>query len=277
MKLAFGMGSTALSFCLVLLLIIPAPVSAQSFWIDKQFDRGVSLEAVKPFDDSWGLSALTSVTYLSGRFGLTKGILFTAELPFAYYDSDREIPGFRNGLSLGNPYMGTEIGFRTIPLLLEAGVRLPLSGDNFGALLTSTIADHDRVEAFAPDVTSIALIPSYTLRGPLGVDAHFRLGAVMMILPNEEANPDRTNTFLVFGTQLWYRKGRVRIGAGFTGRMDTADMEMRGDERFRYHLGLAAIGDLGVVRPGLYLKRSEDAIDGHGYFVIGLSLGVPIR
>jgi hypothetical protein len=70
----------------------------------------------------------------------------------------------------------------------------------------------------------------------------------------------------------------VEVGVGLTGRIIVSEGDLSLGERMLNQVGLAVIGHLGYVRPGVHFRvpfsLSEDRDETN--YVLGLSLAVPL-
>ena len=262
----------------LMLALLPASLAAQSVWIDQHLDQGLALEALKPsFSEGGDVTFLTSVLYLSGRLRLSERVRVVAELPVSHFGADDEF-GDEGGTSLGNPYVGVEIAEAGASTFFEVGLRVPLASEEGGGLETGFLADYDRVEAFVPDWVSILLVPNYVYDSLSGFSVRLRLGPSLLVATDKDEFSDRVELFGLYGAQLWYQAGQVRVGAGFTGRLIVTEEGLNFEERSVHHVGVALIGDLGTVRSGLHLKVPVDEELGDILdYVVGVSLSVPLR
>lgn len=125
------------------------PAQAQMPWMANLPSRGLALDILRPSFRS-GQTTLTGVAaYISGRFP-TGGYAIRFELPLAYGSMDS------TSFTLGNPYVGIETG-RETGLVLELGARGPLASENEFAFEVGALSDITRsLEAFTPNVATIA-------------------------------------------------------------------------------------------------------------------------
>ena len=277
MKPSTKATAAALTTSLILWLL-PTSLAAQSVWIDQHLDQSFALEALKPsFSDGEDISFLTSVLYLSGRFRLSERIRVVAELPVSHFGDESEF-GDEGGTSLGNPYVGVELTHPDVASFIEIGLRVPLASEEGAGLGTGFVTDFDRLEAFLPDALAVLVAPNYVYANASGFGVRVRLGPSLIVNTDEDEFSDRTEVFGLYGAQLWYGTGRVRVGAGFTGRVTFTEEGANLRERTVHHVGAALIGDLGDVRPGLHFKVPVDEDFGDFLnYVVGLSLSVPLR
>jgi hypothetical protein len=98
-------------YCAIIVLFAFSALGAQSIWQDYTSREGISIEFLKPnYATEEDYSFLTSVTFLSGRFPVTRTIIFSGELPFSYVSWDvPQGPDLGAKQTFGNPYFGLEI------------------------------------------------------------------------------------------------------------------------------------------------------------------------
>ena len=215
-------------YCAIMILFVCSFSGAQSIWQDYTSWESIIIEFLKPqYVDEEDLSFLTSVTFLSARFPVTRNILFSGELPFSYINWD--IPqGADLGAqqTFGNPYFGIEFHLQQAPLFFEVGARVPLSADidkeNGEATLNGGLTDFvDRAEAFATDAVPVTGFVNYILSSRTGFSLRLRAGPSFWIASGDR---EESETFILYSAQAFYETGIVRFGAGFSGRY-SASME----------------------------------------------------
>ena len=259
------------------LVLLPATVAAQqSIWTSSYGPNNFTVEWLRPeFSDEADASFLTSVTYLSGRAMVAKNLRLVGEIPLVYFDSEDDDAE----LNVGNPYLGLEAG-NLDTVWGEVGVRVPVvANDDFTTFFLGFLTDFDRLEAFVPEVLSVVALGNYQWQHRSGFSARLRAGPVLWIdTSDEEFDEDNTELFMLYSLQGWYDTQRVRLGAGFTGRLIATEDDLDFNERTWHHVGLAIIGKFDGVQPGLHFKVPlDDELDEALDFVFGLSLNVSIR
>jgi hypothetical protein len=264
---------------LVVSLIIPAVLHAQSFWQERSQRKAFFLEIFKPNINSEldngvpnpvEYSFETAAIFLSLRAQMGSKSFLIVELPFAHaaYDTknDSSFNFYRNGGSsntMGNPYIGFELGGMNARFFTEVGMRLPLVETvNNDAASVGRIADLARPEAFDDYMTLRAVI-NYRPQDTKGVRFRARGGALV------QRNFDRGgNQFSIPIDALLgygYEKGRVRLGIDFVINFDASYRRYpyyinnyRFSNGFRIrqkqHLRLTGQMKLGSLRAGAHLK-----------------------
>ena len=266
-------------FCAVLLTFTLSPLGAQSLWQDNTSREGFTIEFLKPdYENEENLSFLTSVTFLSGRFPVTRSIIFAGELPFSYVNWD--VPqGADLGAqqTFGNPYFGLEFHPRRAPLFFELGIRAPLTadvdGENGEATVNGAFTDFvDRAEAFATDAVPVSGYLNYVVWTRTGFSLRLRGGPVFWIASGDREEPE---TFILYSAQVFYETGILRFGGGFSGRylasLENADFGERSMHQLTFGLDIL----LGTLRPGVYIRIPLD--EDHKEVinsVFGITLGI---
>ena len=165
--------------CLMLFLLsIPVSGSAKSIWLEPSSSSEFRLEGIKPeFKDS-ELSTLSMVWFLSGYLEASDKLHLNVEIPYARFAGAN---GGESSKSIGNPYLGLDVGSLDSGSMIEFGFRLPMSSDEEIATLLGAYTDYvDRFEAFFPDVLSV-IAASYWSRSVPVVCA--TMAAVLPAMP----------------------------------------------------------------------------------------------
>ncbi len=263
----------------MMVLFIFSSLRGQSIWQDHTTWEGITIEFLKPnYVDEEDLSFLTSVTFLSARFPVTRNIVFSGELPFSYVNWDiPQGPDLGAKQTFGNPYLGLEFHLRQTPLFFELGARVPLTAgiddENGEATVNGGLTDLvDRAEAFATDAVPVSGFVNYILSSRTGFSLRLRGGPSFWFASGDR---EETETFILYSVQAFYETGILRFGGGFSGRyLATAD---NGDfsERSLHQLTFGVDIILGMFRPGAYIRipldeEYKEMISS----VFGISLGI---
>lgn len=266
-------------FCAIFILTCFSSLEAQSIWQDYTTREGITIEFLKPhYVDEEDLSFLTSVTYLSARFPITRNMVFSGEFPFSYVKYDiPQGPDLGAKQTFGNPYFGLELHFRRTPLFIELGARAPLTADveekNGEATVNGGLTDFiDRAEAFATDAVPVSAIMNCILSSRTGFSLRLRGGPSFWFASGDR---EESETFFLYSAQAFYETGILRFGGGFSGRyLASADAGNFG-ERSLHQLTFGLDIILGMFRPGVYIRipLDEDLKDMINT-VWGISLGI---
>ena len=212
----------------LVILILPAALSAQSFWLERSPGKTLMLEIFKPYinDEFYNgefypveYSFETFVLFLSIRSQIGSKYFLVAELPFAHaaFDTkiDRPFSFYRfSGASstLGNPYFGLERGSPSSWFFAELGIHLPLvETDNNYATRAGKISDLDRREAFEDYVTLKAML-NFQHKFANGLRFRLESGAIIQYA----ADHPRDISFTLPGNvnaQVGYETARLNLGA----------------------------------------------------------------
>jgi hypothetical protein len=266
-------------YCVIVILYTLSPLGAQSIWQDYTSREGISIEFLKPnYVDEEDFSFLTSVAFLSGRFPITRSIVFSGELPFSYVNWDiPQGPDLGAQKTFGNPYFGLELHLRRTPIFFELGARAPLTGDiddeNGEAILNGALTDFvDRAEAFATNAIPVSGYINYILSTRTGFSLRLRSGPAFWIASGDR---EKSEAFILYSAQIWYETGIVRFGGGFSGRYSTSMEEGTFGERSMHQLTFGLDLILGIFRPGVSIRipldeEYKEMISS----VFGISLGI---
>ena len=266
-------------YCVIMVLFAFSSLGAQSIWQDYTSWEGITIEFLKPnYAEDEDFSFLTSVTFLSARFPMTRNIIFSGELPFSYVNWDiPQGPDLGAKQTFGNPYLGLEFHPRRIQMFFELGVRVPLAAgideENGEATITGGLTDFvDRAEAFATDAVPVTGFVNYILSSRTGFYLRLRGGPSFWIASGDR---EESETFILYSAQAFYETGILRFGGGFSGRyaasMEGADFAERSMHQLTFGLDFI----LGMFRPGVYIRIPLD--DEYKDFistVFGISLGI---
>jgi len=281
---------------LIVILILPATLPAQSFWLERNNGKSFLLEIFKPtlhrgiyngviypVDYSFETFAL----FLSLRQPIGSKYFLVAELPFAHaaFDTkiDRPFSFYRHSgasSTIGNPYIGLELGslsslifpengIRPQPkstffsrlssrIFPEIGIRLPLAKTfNNYASRVGEVVDFDRNEAFEERYVAVKAMINYRSKRTEGLTFRARVGAMIL------RDTDRSSN------EYWYSRGTdldylVNAQVGY----ETARMSLG----VNLSLGFTASVKLGNLRIGancipLFSNRYESGL-------FGLRLGI---
>lgn len=269
---------------------LPGSLDAQSLWLEPGRSTSVWLEVLRPETDE-GFASLveleptfaSSAAFLGGRLPLTSAIGLVAEVPMAYADvEDGELPDEISSTTLGNPYLGVELGAADAPLWFEVGVRAPLVSDESLGTPLGLVTDFvNRGEAFLNDVVPVNAYANYLWRNGDGVAVRLRGGPSVWI-PTEDFVDVEEGDFLSdpellasYGAQLWYERPRYNLGAGLTGRAALTD-EGGFDERTAHQAAASANVVFGRFVPGVQFRVPLDD-DAFVDFMTGLQLAVRLK
>src|SRR5512145_1652201 len=104
------LNRTSARVVLILAVIFPTLLPAQSLWQQQTRRRALALEILKPEFERVNSTFPTALLFLSVRSPIKSAAFFVAELPFSYFGV--EYRSFFNGNvrasenAFGNPYLG---------------------------------------------------------------------------------------------------------------------------------------------------------------------------
>ncbi len=247
---------------LALLLLAATAASAQPMWRTALGGASVSLDVLKPFDqtqvatDERGVeigtfrpSPFQSAQVLSARIPVAPRLALVADLPTAYVNYgppseavQRAYPGVDldapADFVVGNPYLGLEAQVRP-DVAVEAGVRLPVSPrGEFGAGSDAAFAGFTALfevpEAFLERTTSASVGVRY--EPTLARSVRLRLRAVPTVLAYssfrgvvsggellDREEVRETVWALRYGAHVVGSVGLAELSAGVVGRVDDVE------------------------------------------------------
>lgn len=255
--------------------LFPGSSPAQSIWLDRSHDKTAAVEFYIPNFTDEGISTSTWIGFLSVRMPLSDQLRFAGEMPFAHssFESSLFFPGESQN-TIGNPYLGLEIGRQGSPFFAEIGARAPLASEgNSGAALAGIITDFDRFEAFMPNTVPITGMLNYYHKDPSGFALRLRGGPSLLLYTDGDSD-NTSDWFLGYSAQAGYETQRASVMAGVTGR---ANMSGDGDfgERSLHQFGANASMGFGRIRPGLHFRFPlDDDLKESLDFVFGANLAI---
>ncbi|MGE5803542.1 MAG: hypothetical protein ACM358_14950 [Gemmatimonadota bacterium] len=250
---------------LVPILFIASPLAAQMPWTHNLPSRGLALDILRPSFRSGTTSATGVAAYISGRFP-TGGVAIRFELPLAYGSMDS------TSFSLGNPYVGIETG-RETGVVFELGARGPLASENELALQVGALSDVTRLlEAFTPDVATIAGQVRWRFRDASGFTFDAGGGPSVLFPTQGGGDPE---LILHHHMMAGYHGTDVWAMAGFGGwtiiTEDAGGVGERTIDQVGGSFGLAS----GNVRPAFHVLVPLDN-DFNSFVGVVLGLGVSV-
>lgn len=256
---------------LLVALLSTNTLTAQEMWLGQTGARTLGLELLRP-DLRYGATGLAAFATLRWPFGAYERVV--AEVGVAHIEQPAVAlgsPGYyvpaASGTSLGNPYLGVELGGPDAQWVGEVGVRFPVASNSSAALVAGLNSDLERRDAFVGDAFSVSGYENLRLRFANGFSLRARVGPGL-VLGGRSIFGDR-GLWLGYAAQVGYDRGRLNLRAGISGRVKEAEMSQ---------LVLSAAFPLGGVRPGLSLRVPLDqGFNAVGSVVLGLTLGFEFR
>jgi hypothetical protein len=232
---------------------------------------------------------------LSGQYPISEQIRIVADLPIARFGTnpdEEEATEDVSSTEIGNPYLGAH-GTLEGRWSIGGGLRLPLASlpkEHFSsleevhqssagalALLTGSIGDISRFEAFSPNTFALRGYGGYTIRFPSGLSARIRPG-LSLLSPTEDTESRENLLLLDYKGEAWYENDQFRVGAGVGGRINlNADKEESFEERTLLFFESAAQVQLEQFRPGVTFRlplndEPSDVLD----YSVGINLTVTL-
>jgi hypothetical protein len=261
------------SFWLVsAMLLFATDLVGQPVWTDKYSARGVTIDYLSPFFKDDQYLGPTSITFVSGRFPVSRTLRLKPEIPVGYASIEGST-GTENSLVLGNPYIGLEVLGNDGSSTAELGLRLPTIYSETPLTRIAVGADFDRFEAFA--LETAALTGSFVGRNRSDNVQMEVAGGVTVLVPFNDAD---TDIYGQYAGQLVFKTTRLGVITGLTGRILFTEGGLSFGQRSTHQAGLSAIGYFGNFRPGVMVRIALDKplrnlIDA----VLGFNLAYEIR
>jgi hypothetical protein len=267
-------------------VLAPADARAQSIFLEPNSGPGIHLEALRPNISGINFTNLSYSYYLSGRFRAGETLRIRVEVPYVFYKAEYGfydeygyyVEGTSDGRSsLGNPYLGVEVGSELEGFRGEFGFRLPVVEREDEAWDMGMAADIvERLEAHLPDYLPVYAGGNYKYRSGNGLGLLIRLVPVLLFY-NGEGSGD-TEVQIIHSAQVWYEDEKVGVGAGFSGRYDGSGEADDFGERTLYQFGFFGNYRFGNFMPGFQVRfpLDSDLKDGWINTSYSFSLGVAL-
>lgn len=244
---------------------LPTGASAQALWINPDRTGALELEVLRPnIENSTGTSA---ALYLGIRAPLGSHVALVGEVPFAHGDFDVGPNAALDArTTLGNPYVGVEIGPSTSPILFEFGVRLPVLEEVDAGSSVGFLADPiDRPEAFLEDLIALSGRVHFRRFSRSGLGILLHAGATGWIASDAARrdlppgfNPPEDEVVANAGARLTWSGDVGGFVAGVSGRANVSDPDGSIGERALAQVAGAGWLRLGPVRPGVEFRIPLD-------------------
>lgn len=258
-------------------LIFAAPVFSQSIWVDNNQGNSIAVDAFAPETKKYGIGDLSGhIVFLSFAYQLNDQFSFFSEMPFAetkYEYSYYHYSWSQSESYVGNPYLGFQYRPTKSQFLTEFGVILPLTTvDKVDVPFFSIHSDFDWWEVYFSDILSI--------KGQIKYHSpeHARIAYRCYVGPtvfwdSDEALDDDIELLMEYGGLIGFDTGAFSLMGGFTGISIITEEGISFDERTNHQIGITANAKFARIQPGLYLRKSLDAQNGHSRtFVMGCYL-----
>ena len=247
-----------------------APAPGQTLFSRPYATNQIAVEVIAPSPVARETDPLAGAAFVSGTYAVAPWLHVAGELPVAA----STVTGTPGAAALGNPYVGIGLSGVTAPILVEAGVRLPVASP--GSVLYSAVgSDPGRTRAFRADEVAVSLLVSSRLRVGRASTLRLRAGAVYGAAPPNDTTSQRTdeNARLRYGLQYWNEGDAIILGLSVAGRTHLTGSLPEGGMH-RHHVVATVLSRGHSVQPGLLLGVAvEDIADPDP--VIGLTVSVP--
>jgi hypothetical protein len=254
----------------VLALLCTGTLRAQEMWLGQTGARTLGVEVLRP-GLRYGATGLAAFATLRWPIGAYERVV--ADVALAHCEQSTVGPGGLGscppgtGTSIGNPYLGIELGGPDAQWIGEIGVRFPAASSGSAALVAGMESDIERRDAFVGEAFSVSGYESLRLRIRGGFTLRARVGTGL-VLGRSAPYGDR-GLWLGYAAQVGYDRGRLNLRAGISGRVKEAEMSQ---------LVMSAAFPLGGVRPGVSLRAPfENGFTSARSAVLGLTLGFEFR
>jgi len=246
------------------LLLLAAPASGQSIWIDRETPNALMLEILKPSFDAVDEDFGTTTWLLTGRFGVARRVAIAAALQLANIEA-----GGSSSTTVGNPYLGLEFGPAQQGFSGELGINFPTASENddLAASLSGVLTDVDRWESFFPSIVPVTAAANYRHVSADGLLVRGRLGSALWI-PEHDGDAEM---FLLHGLWLGYVGRSARVAGGWSGRTLLTDEGVFGPDNVYHQLSVVADFGPWQVRPGVSVRFPlNDDLDN----IVGATFGI---
>jgi hypothetical protein len=250
------------------------PASGQPFWIPREGKQAILFERLGPSIEGTDQSFLSAAYYLSGRFTVSDGIAVVGELPYAHFKSKTEVIGLGtfevSSSTIGNPYLGMEVGSSGMPIFGELGVSIPLSDrDEEEAWSLGLLADLKRWNAFLPKAAFVDA--AFNVREVTDSKIEYRLRFAPELLIPTDSDLYDTELFATYAWAIGYHGSFLRFGTALSGRILFTEDSNLGEQSINQFEAHADIGDWSI-RPGLDLHLPLDTWGTDVPVVLGFSV-----
>ena len=276
-----------LTWFVPLIFLCSAPLMAQSIWLTSDQKSSVSLEIIKPSFENYSgeidTKLLNMVTFLSIKNHFQKDIAFVAEIPFANTNIEETYLYYAGGFTretksttIGNPYLGLEIGDRNNHFTGNIGIRLPFTSmTETDAAAMGIITDPDRAEAFG--MKSAYLIMEARSYLSLSNSNWLRLGAGPSFeIPTEGQNRE-VESYVHYYAQLLLSTEPLSVITGFSGFMNATASDWELSKMTIHQFGVTAAYNIGRFSPGFHIRVPLDKDLGDALnYVYGINITVSL-
>ncbi|MBI1807288.1 MAG: hypothetical protein HYR76_09595 [Ignavibacteria bacterium] len=249
----------------------------------QRFDRtSLCLEALIPKFKRSGYSG--GAFFLTGRFRTSPENMVVIEIPYAVASYEDSYYMYLNGSlvpiaqttsdnTIGNPYIGTEIGKPESIVFGEIGARFPLASDkSYYTEAVAIASDIDRWEAFLAHAFTVGGAINVRVRDPQGPFLRVRFGPSLWL-------PTRGGGGIVAlspAISAGFDGTKVTIALGLSFR-ELLDLSSSYNTNVSQFLASTAL-HLGIVHPQLQLRLPLDdnfkrSID----YVLGMGVAVELK
>ncbi len=254
---------------LLSLLTVASSGAAQMPWSSSLRQGGVSLDILRPKFQGGGTSFVSVAAFFSARLPLGSTTV-RIEVPYAGGATD-----LGSSSSLGNPYVGLELGGQT-GFSGEAGARIPLASDDEDLATTiGWLSDITRAEAFLPNTLTLATRARYRVRAADGFTFDAGGGPSLWVPTKGGGDPELV---LHHHMAAGYQGAAVWFAVGFGGWTIITEDAGGVGERTVNQIGASVGLARGQVRPALHLLVPlDDEYNSRIGMVLGMGVAVVLR
>lgn len=253
-----GQPARPVLFAMALILAMAWAVSAAAgdIWFETGRGNEIRLEAGKPAIKSAELSNFSLIWYLSAWVEMDQNLRFAADIPYIRIAPDGEGDSSK---SVGNPYLGLDMGSAVRGWGGEFGLRLPLASEDEPALLVGVLADPvDRMEVFLPNILSATAGLRYQHRTEGGLGLAVRVAPLVWVDMDKDRDGD-VEGWLRYSFKLAHHEGDHTYGMGLSGRYWLTEDELDGfGEKSLHEVGLFANLRFKNWRPSVRVRLPMD-------------------
>ena len=248
-----------ISFLSVAALVISAPLQAQTYGAPRPGQYGLAMEAMRPQFKDEGSDGISGATVLlAAHAQMSPRVRVLTEVPFSFASADG---ASNSSSSIGNPYVGLQIGNK--PVSLNIGGRVPLvSIDNFEddySFAVGLLTDLERWSAYLPETATLEATVRFEHTGESGVGLALLGGSSYWISTLDDPDVDGERELLfTYGLEVSYQSRIIRTGIRAIGLANPDDDNLFDDNSVHQLAGFAELAR-GVVRPLVQLRLPLDS------------------
>lgn len=221
-------------------------------------ERSFALELVRPSFGGEGFQIISGLANFTARLPAGDHRMIVIEVPLAHGSLDRE---FANSASttLGNPYVGIEIGNDTNSAVAVLGARIPIGqewGDDDFATGLGIVSDMNRMPAFLTEYLTLDVGGRGRIQAEESPMRGGILGTVSGMIPTAD-NGD-FEVLVNGGVHLGYYEPRWWLSTGVSGIWLASEPDADFSDVSTFEIGFTGGLDRGSLRPMVNVRVPLD-------------------